>query len=78
MGDGKLGVATAETTAWTSARRSMVAEKAIKANDIINSDMIGMKRPGGGLSPSMIDSVLGKKALCDIKPDEQISLDMLD
>ncbi len=78
LGKGELGVLTAEEVARTHARRSIVAETEIKEGDVIKNTMIGMKRPGGGLSPNMIDIVLGKKACCDIKPDEQILLDMLE
>ncbi len=78
LGEGGLGVSAAEQAAWASARRSIVAEKEIKAGDLISSDMVATKRPGGGLSPSMIDAVLGKKARCNISPDEQISLDMIE
>jgi len=78
LGSGDLGVLSAEEAARAGARRSVVAAKEIRVGNTITSDMIDMKRPGGGLSPSMIDAVLGKRARRDIEPDEQISLDMLE
>ncbi len=78
LGGVGLGVSAAEQAAWASARRSIVAEREIKAGDTITSEMVGVKRPGGGLSASMIDVVLGRKARRDIEPDEQIFLDMLE
>ena len=78
LGKGELGVLAVEEAAHTQARRSIVAEKEIKAGDIITNDMVSMKRPSGGLPASMVDAVVGKKARRDVKPDEQISLDMLE
>ena len=40
--------------------------------------MIGLKRPSGGLSADMLDSVVGKKAKQDIELDQRITLEMLD
>lgn len=78
MGNGELGIAPSEKKAWQSARRSLVAERAVKKGQILTSEMIGIKRPSGGLPADMIDQVLGRKALCDIAADEQIRLDMLE
>lgn len=78
LGKGYLGVAETEKKAWQSARRSIVAEVKIKRGDTIKSEMIGLKRPGNGLSPNMIDSVIGKRANQDIEPDQKITFDMLE
>jgi len=77
IGNGELGVASAELKAWESARRSIVAEAPIKRGEKITSDMIGIKRPSDGLSASMIDMVVGKIAKQDIEPDQKITLEML-
>jgi len=78
LGDGSLGVAESEQKAWQSARRSIVAEIAIKKGDKITSEMIGLKRPGGGLSADMTDSIIGKQAKLDIGPDQRITLEMVE
>ncbi len=77
LGNGALGIADSEKKAWESARRSIVAQIPIRKGDTITSEMIGMKRPAGGLSGSKIDQVIGKKALADIDTDERILLEML-
>lgn len=77
MGKGSLGIAPSEKKAWVSARRSIVAQVPIKAGQIINRDMLGLKRPGTGLLGDRLDEVVGKCAQKDIAPDEQINVDML-
>ena len=52
-------------------------DMALRKN-IITSEMLGIKRPGGGLSAHMIDAVTGKRARQDIEPDQQITLEMLE
>ena len=78
LGEGSLGVAESEKKAWQSARRSIVAEIAIKKGTTITPAMIGLKRPAGGLSAEKADLVIGKKAKQDIKPDQRITLEMLE
>jgi len=78
LGDGVLGVADCERKAFSSARRSIVAEVPIKKGEVIEFEMLGTKRPATGLDASMIDSVVGKKAGCDISREQQITLDMLE
>ena len=78
MGEGDLGIAESERKAWESARRSIVADRVIQKGEIITLEMIGLKRPSGGLSADMLDSVVGKKAKQDIEPDQRITLQMLE
>jgi len=77
LGDGSICVTKTEKRAWNNARRSIVAEVPIPEGTIITSEMLGVKRPGVGLSPSMIEEIIGKKAAKDIKADAFITLDML-
>jgi len=77
LGNGKLGVADSEKKAWKSARRSIVAKVFIKKGEVLTKEMLGAKRPGGGLSADMIEIIIGKQALKDIKPDQKITLEML-
>jgi N-acetylneuraminate synthase len=78
LGDGRLGVAESEKKAWSSARRSIVADVQIEKGTDITSDMIGLKRPSDGLPASMIDQVVGKRAKQSIEPDQKIFLEMLE
>lgn len=77
LGNGELGIAASEKKAWSSARRSIVAEIVIKSGQTITEEMLGLKRPAGGLLGDQLHLVIGKKAMIDIQPDEQIKLGML-
>ncbi len=77
MGSAEVKVYAAEQTARQRARRSLVAQRDIHAGEIIRDEMIGIKRPGGGLAADAIDRVLGKVARCDIKKDSPIRIEFL-
>ena len=56
------------------ARRSVVALRDITLGETLDKTNTGLRRPGGGLSPDMIDSVLGLRATRNIKRGERLSL----
>ncbi|MEE9274081.1 MAG: N-acetylneuraminate synthase family protein [bacterium] len=78
LGEGRLEVAEVEEAARGSARRSIVAERPIRSGEVIDSSMLGMKRPADGLPGWMIDQVVGKRAKRDIGADEALSLDIVE
>lgn len=43
------------------ARRSIVAAKEIPAETALTADMLAMRRPGTGMSPALLTSILGKR-----------------
>jgi len=59
------------------ARRSIVAKNTIPEGTIIENTMLEFKRPGTGVSPSMLELVLGRTAKKTIKKDEIITWDYL-
>lgn len=56
-------------------RRSIVAAKEICKGEVFTEDMLDFKRPGTGLSPENIESIVGKKAKRNIVYDEIINAD---
>ncbi len=78
LGEARIAVAPKEEEARASARRSIVAERCIRRGEVIESSMLGMKRPGDGLPGWKIDQVIGKRAKQDIEADQALSLDMLE
>lgn len=48
------------------ARKSIIATRNIKAGETIQFNDVCFKRPGTGISPLDVDTILGKKAICDI------------
>ena len=69
MGSGKIHYGEAEGETAKGARRSIFSACNISKGDIIGKDELKFLRPGIGISPSMVDSIVGKKALVDIKKD---------
>lgn len=66
-----------EAKARIQARRSIVAIRGILEGTVISKEMLVMKRPGTGIEPKFIDSIVGKKSTRDIKEDEVINWDMI-
>ncbi|MBS4761793.1 N-acetylneuraminate synthase [Carnobacteriaceae bacterium zg-ZUI252] len=60
------------------ARKSIVANKAIKKGDIFTEENITVKRPGNGISPMHWYEVLGKEAQHDFQEDELIRHDQFE
>jgi N-acetylneuraminate synthase/N,N'-diacetyllegionaminate synthase len=61
----------------TGMRRSIVACRDIRRGETITEDNITFKRPASGLSPSLYDAVIGKRAAIDISADELLQMDMI-
>jgi len=76
-GVAELGVTDAENRARMSARRSIVARRDLNAGVVLDESAIAFKRPAGGLAPSQISAVLGKKLVRAVFSDEQILEEML-
>jgi N,N'-diacetyllegionaminate synthase len=54
-------------------RKSIIAFKDIYKGDIFSKNNLVMKRPGDGISPMMINKLLGKKSKRKYKTDQKIS-----
>lgn len=65
-----------EGLARKNARRSLIASKNIPQGKKIEKEDLTFKRPAHGVSPKLIDEVVGKIALVDIKDDDVIKWNM--
>jgi N,N'-diacetyllegionaminate synthase len=74
LGDGIKRVTPSEAGNMASARKSLVAAKAIRAGERFDRANLAVKRPGTGISPMRWDDVLGRPAPRDYEPDELIEL----
>jgi N,N'-diacetyllegionaminate synthase len=74
MGDGIKVPSLIEMSNMTVARKSIVALTFISKGQMFTYDNLAFKRPGTGLSPMKIDSVIGECANKDFYPDEVISI----
>ncbi|WP_300732894.1 N-acetylneuraminate synthase [uncultured Helicobacter sp.] len=74
LGDGIKRTSPSEAKNKPIARKSIVANCAIKKGEILSEVNLYAKRPAGGISPMEWDNVVGKKAIRDFAPDEMIEL----
>jgi N,N'-diacetyllegionaminate synthase len=70
LGDGEKCPAASETETAAVARKSLVAARVLKAGEIFDSSMAVARRPGTGLSPSMLASLQGRRLARDVATDE--------
>ena len=74
LGDGIKQTSASEAKNKPIARKSIVANCAIKKGEILSENNLYTKRPAGGISPMEWDKVIGTKAIRDFEPDEMIEL----
>lgn len=72
MGDGVKRPSASEIKNKIAARKSIVADCAIKKGDAFSETNLSVKRPGNGISPMLWNEMLGKTADRDYKADDLI------
>ncbi len=72
LGDGIKQPGNAEQKNINIARKSLHVTKNLVAGHVLTATDLLPKRPGNGISPMQIDSVIGKKLLRDVAADEQL------
>lgn len=77
MGHGRKEPAASEADTARVARRSLVAVQRIPAGTVLVRAMIDARRPGTGLPPDQLDSVIGRTALSDIPEGTVLRRDLL-
>lgn len=77
LGIGRLSYSETESAARVNARRSIVALRDIAAGGVLERDMLTFKRPGTGISPAEIESILGKRTVCVIPEDTILKAEMI-
>lgn len=73
LGDGIKRPSPIEEDVTKTARKSIVAVKKIPRGTTITGSMVCIKRPGTGIPPALLDSVIGMKARRAIKKDQVLS-----
>lgn len=76
LGNEEKCVWPCEVEARLQARRSLVANKPIYKGDITTVEAIAIKRPGTGIPPKAIATLVGRTALRDIEVDEILQWEM--
>lgn len=67
-------LANGENMDKTLMRRSIVAARTLRREEVIGRNDLCFKRPGTGICPSKFEDLLGKKLLRNIQKDAQIKL----
>ncbi len=74
LGDGVKRPTSSELNNKSITRKSLVASREIKKGELFTTDNLCTKRPGTGISPMQIDSVLGRIAHRNFVLDELIDV----
>jgi N,N'-diacetyllegionaminate synthase len=74
LGDGIKRLTSSESRNKSVVRKSLTANREIKAGEIFTTENITAKRPGTGISPMRWDEVLGRSAPRNFLADELIEL----
>jgi sialic acid synthase SpsE len=74
MGSFEKRFLESEQISRKNARRSLVAARDISVGEIVSEDMLAIKRPGTGLPPKFLSSLIGSKASIDIPEDTILQL----
>ena len=70
LGDGIKRPQPTEMRMIPSMRRSLVASRGLRKGEILKPEMIQFKRPGTGISPAFLESILGMELLTDLEEDD--------
>ena len=76
-GGGKKEPSNSELPNRDIARRSIHLNSSVNGGDIITKDNLVMRRPGNGISPMLIDLVIGKKFKSSIEADNMLTWDQI-
>lgn len=72
LGDGIKTASPSEKRNIDIARKSIVARRNIARGEILSTESLAVKRPGGGISPMKWNEVIGTRAIRDFVEDEMI------
>lgn len=77
LGDGYKTPSPSEMRNKVVARKSIVAARNLEAGHVLTGDDLTSKRPGNGISPMQLPSVVGKKLVKAMQADELLSFEHL-
>jgi len=78
LGAGVLGMSPIEADVRTVARQSVVSAVAIPAGTALTTQMLTVKRPGGGIEPGRLETLLGRRAATDIPADTVLTWELVE
>jgi len=78
LGSAEVRVLDCELAAHDYARRSIVADEDLKAGTVLGPEHLIMKRPGTGVSPTLVDHMIGRTMVRDVAEDQLVTWDDVD
>lgn len=78
LGSGRKVPAASEIETAKAARRSLVAARDIPAGATLEREMVVMRRPGTGMSPAMLNTLLARKTTRDVAAGTLLEEDMFE
>jgi len=78
LGNGRKVPTASELETATVARRSLVAARDIPAGVTLERDMVVMRRPGTGMSPAMLNTLIGRRTVRQIAAGTILEEDMFE
>jgi sialic acid synthase SpsE len=78
LGSGRKVPTASEIETAKVARRSLVAARDIPAGATLERDMVVMRRPGTGMSPAMMETLLDRKVIRNVAAGTLLEADMFD
>lgn len=73
LGDGIKQPQPSERELLTVARRSIVAARPLAAGELLTREALAIKRPGGGIPPARLSSLIGARLARPLSVDEQLT-----
>lgn len=77
-GLGALGLNPIEAEVRHAAGRSVTTARAVAAGTALTADLLTLKRPGTGIAPADLPSLLGRRARRDIQSDTVLTWEMVE
>lgn len=78
LGSGLKVPAVSEANTAAVARKSLVAATRLTEGTVLTRAQVAVKRPGTGLSPALLEQILGRRVRRDVAADEILTLDVLE
>ncbi len=78
LGDGMKSQYPGEKSPIMKMGKKIVAARPLVPGCVLTMDDIALKSPGDGLPPYELENVLGKKLITALKPDDNITFEMLE
>jgi N-acetylneuraminate synthase/N,N'-diacetyllegionaminate synthase len=78
LGSGKKYPSPSELKNKAIARRSIHLKTDMSSGQVITTDHLEMKRPGDGISPMLINSILGRRVKVDLPTQHKLNLNDLE